>query len=179
MENWKPVVGYEGLYEVSDTGKVRSLNWRKRGITKELFLKPHNRGYLMVELANHGKKKAFTVHRLVANAFIENPNGYATINHKDENKKNNNVDNLEWCSLEQNIKMYLENHPDRKKGSGGRRKRKRCCPIVQKTLDGDIVKKWDCARDIFIETGMSDWSISQCCRGKQRTAYGFKWQYAN
>ena len=86
-EIWRDVVGYEGLYQVSNKGNVKSLNWKNRGYERNLYLKPHNKGYLQVELAKDGKKKCFVVHRLVAIAFIPNPHKHPQVNHIDENKR--------------------------------------------------------------------------------------------
>ena len=107
-ETWKDVVGYEGLYEVSNKGNVYSVE-RMDALGREqggLVLKPkyNNRGYLMVSLYKNGKLKNRTVHRIVAEAFIPNPKGFLEINHKDENKSNNEIFNLEWCTREHNVK---------------------------------------------------------------------------
>lgn len=166
-EIWKPVVGYEGLYEVSNLGSVRG----KRIKTPQI----NNRGYLTVLLYKNGNGARKTVHRIVATAFIENPLGLNEINHIDENKLNNFVGNLEWCNHQSNVKCYRENHKD-KKTRNGKRKSLR---VAQLSIDGNLIKTWENARTIFLETGMSDWSISQCCRGIWKTAYGYKWQYAN
>lgn len=184
-EIWKDIRGYEGLYQVSNLGCVKSLNWRNQGVQKNLWLKPHNRGYLQVELAKDGQKKCFVVHRLVADAFIPNPDGLPQVNHKDEEKTNNCVENLEWCSRSYNAKYSLDRHPERKPKGGGHRKGCRFKgansekSVVQLTMSGEVVKEWVCSREIFLETGMSDWSISECCRGNRKTAYGYKWQYAS
>lgn len=98
MEVWKDIDGYEGLYQVSNTGKVRSLRYRNRDEVRELFLKPHNQGYLQVELHKNGKRKMFTVHRLVAMAFVDGYEVGKEVNHIDENKQNNVSTNLEWVS---------------------------------------------------------------------------------
>lgn len=181
-EIWKDVVGYEGLYQVSNMGNVKSLNWKKQGYPKNLWLKPHKKGYWQVELAKDGVKKCFVVHRLVALAFIPNPHGYSQVNHKDENKRNNCVDNLEWCNASYNAIYSLERRgiisnrkrvPQRKNSSHSSQ------PIIQMTLSGEEVKTWENSRTIFNETGMSDWSISECCRGNRKTAYGYTWRYAS
>ena len=100
-EIWKPIEGYEGLYEVSSLGRVKSLGNDKS--RKEKILKPGMaRGYLKVGLCRNGKMKFFLVHRLVADAFIPNPMGLPEINHKDEVKTNNIVSNIEWCSAKYN-----------------------------------------------------------------------------
>ena len=106
-EIWKDVVGYEGLYEVSDKGNVRSVE-RKDSIGRKCggrVLKPINNGhgYLQVDMCKNGKAKKKRIHRLVAEAFIPNPKGFLEINHKDENKSNNELSNLEWCTREYNI----------------------------------------------------------------------------
>lgn len=172
MEIWKDVVGYEGSYMVSNLGNVKSLNWRGLGIAKNLYLKKHNKGYLQVELAKNGSKKMITVHRLVATAFIENPNGLPQVNHMDEDKTNNRSDNLEWCDQRYNIRYSSEKH-------GGRRNGK-CSNvhIMQCSKDGTVIRTWKSSRDVFLETGMSAWSVSECCKGKRKTAYGFKWRYS-
>lgn len=181
MEQWKDIEGYNGLYQVSNTGKVISLNWKRTGQIKEMCLKSHNKGYQQIELVDkNGKKKTHLVHRLVATAFIENPNGLPMINHKDENKLNNNVENLEWCDSSYNAKYYADRHI---KGRPREFKpseiyHKRSTPIIQTTLSGEYIRTWENDVSIKHELGVNDWSITQCCRGKRKTAYGFKWHYA-
>lgn len=99
-EEWRDIKGYEGLYQVSNLGRVKSLR-DKNNKKRELILKPKimRNGYLKVDLCKNGKQKTFTVHRLVATVFISNPKNFPTVNHKDENKLNNNVSNLEWCTV--------------------------------------------------------------------------------
>lgn len=167
-EMWKDIVGYEGLYQVSNLGNVRSMNYRGTGKIQNLVPKENNCGRLWVQLG----KKPFLIHRLVANAFIPNQKGYPQINHIDENPRNNMVANLEWCTGEYNIRCYIENHD-----TVGRKK-KNTRPVNQYDLSGRIVKQWKDSRTIKNETGMSQWSITQCCDGKRNTAYGFRWQYA-
>ena len=179
-EVWKPVAGYEGLYEVSNFGNVKSINWRKKGCSKNLWLKPHPNGYLQVELAKDGTRRFFTVHRLVANAFLSNPLGLPQVNHRDENKKNNCVENLEWCTASYNTKYSIERRKNvEHREFRGRNSKYKHSAVLQISVDGNVVKEWENPRAIFLETGMSDWSISECCRGKRKTAYGYKWQYAN
>ena len=108
-EIWKEIEGYEGLYQVSNLGRVKSLDRYVLRNGNSLFVKGivlsqlNNRGYLAVRLCNSGKYKNYLVHRLVANAFIHNDNNYYEINHIDENKHNNHVDNLEWCDRKYNV----------------------------------------------------------------------------
>jgi len=102
MEEWRDVAGYEGFYQVSNTGKVRSVEHYDRfgRLYKQVELKPHasRNGYLMLHLKAGGKRKIALVHRLVACAFIPNPDNLSDVNHMDGNKANNNIDNLEWCT---------------------------------------------------------------------------------
>ena len=108
-EKWKPVKGFEGLYEISNLGRVKSLGNDK--LRKEKILKPDKtkKGYLLVSLWRNGKQKSFRVHRLVAEAFIPNPEGLPEINHKDEVKTNNCVSNLEFCDRKYNINYGSHN----------------------------------------------------------------------
>ena len=175
-EVWKDVNGYEGLYQISNFGNVKSLNYRRHGYQKNLTPKVNNDGRLWVELAKSGKRKQFLVHRLVACAFIPNPSGYKEINHKDENPKNNHVDNLEWCTRKYNVSYYYQRHPHGKENRCGNLKNLK---INQFSRCGEFVKQWSNSREIFEQTGMSDWSISECCRGNRKTAYGYIWRYAN
>ena len=126
MEVWKDIQGYEGLYQVSNLGNVRSLNWRNTGQVRNLYLKPQNRGYLQVELAKCGQKRGFTVHRLVAMAFVS---GYAegkVVNHINEDKRDNRAENLEWVSQSDNTCYTYERHT-----SLSERCRKNTTPVVQ------------------------------------------------
>ena len=116
MENeiWKDIEGYEGRYQVSNLGNVRSLKFRNQKLIKNLTLTTNNNGYKMVALNNKNKTKFFLVHRLVATAFIKNPNNYPVVNHKDENPQNNHVDNLEWCTQSYNCIYSMNIHPKRR-----------------------------------------------------------------
>ena len=124
-EIWKPIKDFENLYEVSNLGRVKSLprikiNNKGKQLTKEKIMKPHdfNNGYYKVPLTNKEHlKKYYLVHRLVAQAFIPNPNNFPQVNHKDGDKSNNCADNLEWITREDNIKHAYKMglNPSRKK----------------------------------------------------------------
>jgi hypothetical protein len=113
MTKWKDIKGYEGLYQVSNSGEIKSF---KRVPEKILKLSNDKDGYLQVQLCKNGKKKTYRVHALVAGAFIDNPYNKTEINHKDYNVKNNNVDNLEYVSHIENIKHSIINRPIGKTG---------------------------------------------------------------
>lgn len=164
-EAWRAVPGYEALYEVSNQGRVR----RVRGSV--LTPKKHNRGYYHVILAKDGRNKSFLVHRLVAKAFIPTNDEHLTVNHIDEDKLNNRVENLEWCSMGSNIRKYQENHPNKV----GRPEN--LTPVHQFDLKGNLVKVWVSVADAHRTLNFSTWSISQCCIGKRKTAHGYKWRY--
>ena len=172
IEEWRPVKNFEGLYEVSNLGNVRSLNWRNTGTTRNLKPRLNNKGYYDVLLSRRGHQYRSTVHRLVARAFIPCENESMTVNHKDENTKNNRVDNLEWCSLKQNITKYQDNNPDKV----GRPEN--FTPVRQIDKNGKVIKIWKSAAEVHRILKYSIWSISQCCNGKRKTAYGYSWQYA-
>lgn len=105
-EIWKDIQGFEGYYEISNTGKVRSTSYKGTRILKPAKLK---NGYLNVILCINQVKTHKNIHRLVAEAFLPNPNNYATVNHKDKNKENNNIENLEWLSVEENNRYSNKN----------------------------------------------------------------------
>lgn len=166
-EIWKDIEGYERMYQVSNMGNVRSLNYNQ---TKEIkVLKPsNNRGYKLVVLSKNGKTKTYSVHKLVATHFIPNPNSLPIINHIDEDKTNNCVSNLEWCTQQYNI-----NYGNRNKKVGHKLSK----PIIQLTPNNEIVKKWDGLTVIKQELGFNEGNISMCANGKRKTAYGYIWKY--
>ena len=158
----KDVVGYEGLYAVTSCGKVYSYKYKK-------FLKPWDNGdgYLRVGLCKDNERKEYKIHRLVAEAYIPNPENLPQINHKDENKANNCLQNLEWCDASYNTNYGTRNE----KISNSRKK-----PILQYTLDGEFIREWPSATDVRNEV---NGNICNCLKGKLPSAYGFKWVYKN
>lgn len=178
MEVWKDIKGYESLYQVSNLGNVRSLNWHNERIVKNLYLKHHNRGYLQVELSNGKTKKMFMVHRLVALHFVKGYQVGLVVNHLNENKIDNRAENLEWCTHKKNFQYSLQLHPERAKKYIAGIPRTQDKPIAQLKCCGEVVKIWDSVLAIKIATGYHPWSITECCRGKRKTAYGYLWRYA-
>lgn len=108
-EIWRDVKGYEGLYQISNLGRVKSLNYKKMKVEKILSLKPKKQGYARVNFSKNGIRKTFTVHRLVALAFIPKEKNKNLINHKNEIKNDNRVCNLEWCDSQYNLIYSLKN----------------------------------------------------------------------
>lgn len=163
-EIWKDKKDYEGHYQVSNCGRVKSIKFGK-----EIILKPFtdDRGYYSVVLSKNGIVKKYSVHRLVAEAFIDNPDNLPQVNHKDENKSNNSVNNLEWCDAKynNNFGTCIE-----------RRSKKKSKPVLQYTLDGEFVREWpstmECGRN-----GFNQGNVVACCQGKLKKYKGFIWRY--
>lgn len=160
MEIWKTIEGYPN-YMVSNLGRVKSLNYGKEKLLKPGF----NGRYYFVYFCKEGKQKNYKVHRLVAQAFIPNPNNLPEVNHIDENKTNNRVDNLEWCDRKYNINYGTRTEKTRK-------------PILQFTKNGEFVKRWNSGMDIERELEFNSGNISSCCLGKLKTCCGYKWGFA-
>lgn len=165
-EEWRPIPGYEGMYEVSNYGRVKSYKQQK-----ERILSPCNRrGYYYVELCKDGKEKRYHVHRLVTTAFIPNPNNLPEVNHKDEDKGNNHVTNLEWCDRSYNI-VY-----------GTRTQRmveKLSIPVVALDKNGNLVSEFESIREASRVTGIAPINICRCCKHKDgyKSRGGFIWIY--
>ena len=174
-EVWKDIAGYEGLYQVSNLGRVKSLKgfnlntgcYESR--VKILKLSHNRRGYPMVMLIDKTERKGKTVHRLVAEAFIPNHENLPQVNHKDEDKRNNHVSNLEWCS-----NAYNHDYGTRIERCAEKLKKK----IIQYSLDNSFIAEYDGVRDAAKVNGFkASSSISECCSGKRKTAYGYVWKY--
>ena len=173
-EIWKDIEGYEGLYQVSNLGNVKSLNYNRTG--KERILKPGKtkRGYLYVALCKEGKPKMYQVHRLVLSTFnpVENMENLE-VNHINENKGKNYLSNLEWTTHKDNV-----NHGTR----NDRISEKNSIPIAQLSLDGKLIKAWKSSYDANREGGFNQSHIIQCCKNKfhregNNIYKGYKWQY--
>ena len=173
-EEWKDVVGYEGLYQVSNLGRVRSLDYRRTGRIQLLKPAMHRDGYLYVNLCKDRKRKHYKVHRLVAQAYLPNPEVLPELNHIDENKQNNCVDNLEWCERQHNCNYGTRNARIAAAKTNGKCSK----PVQQLTKDGTLVAVWTSIHEAERVTGNSKGNICRCCRGKRPTAGGFIWHYA-
>ena len=171
-EVWRDIEGYEGRYQVSSMGRVKSLkradSWGRT--VKERILKPNvvGGGYLIVALYAGGKPKKFLVHRLVCTAFHENPENKLDVNHINENKTDNRACNLEWITRKENC-----NHGTRNERSAKNRSK----PVGQYTRDGELVKIWPSAIEVERQAGFNHGNIGKAANGNRKTAHGFIWKY--
>ena len=177
-EIWKPVVGYEGLYQVSNMGRVKSLE-RKDCLgrtVKERILKQavtHD-GYLKVGLYAGGKLKTLKVHRLVCEAFNDNRDEKPEVNHINENKTDNRACNLEWSTRTGN-----NNHGTRNERAAKGIAKALSKPVGQYTRDGELVKIWPSTMEVQRQAGFSQGNISKAANGNRKTAGGYIWKYKN
>lgn len=177
------IKGYEGLYQISNLGRVKSLERQVIGkynsirTLKEFIMKPNiiKKGYLRIHLCKNGKMKHFLIHQLVASHFIPNPNNFKCVNHKDECKTNNCVENLEWCDIEYNnnygtrnerLSVSFTNNPNKSK------------QIIQLDKEYNIINEYPSINEAE-RNGFSHSKIIDCCRGKRKTHKGFIWKYKN
>ena len=199
-EIWKPVVGYEELYEVSNFGRVRSLDRidSNNHPLKGVILKPYisNSGYLLVGLYKQQKRDRKLLHRLVAEAFIPNPENKPEIDHINTIKTDNTVflnedgsidyekTNLRWTTRKENINNPLTKTKMRinaRKPSKGKygKKHHRSKPIIQYDKEGNFIKEWECANDVERVLGISNKHIGSVCLGKRKSCGGYIWKYKN
>lgn len=188
VEIWKDVIGYEGYYQVSNIGNVRSID---RTIIdsnsikfnyKSKLLKPANNkdGYLQVGLSKNCKTNSYCVHALLAKAFILNPENKPTVNHKDGNKHNNHIDNLEWATKSEqaihSLKNNLRTMPNVWQGKFGS---KHCASkgVSQYTKNNVHIKDYGSIIEASNKLKIDSGTISKVCKGKKKSAGGFIWKY--
>lgn len=184
---WADIPGYEGIYQVSTSGSVRSLPRivKQRNMYKQIEKQCPMRvlhastdvyGYKIVSLCNGGKRKTAKVHRLVADAFLEKIDGKTQVNHKDGNKGNNAVSNLEWCNGSEN-KLHAFKIGLQKPRRGGEMQNAK--PVIMTHMDGQE-KKFDSITEACEYLGIGKQAksdISKCCNGKTKTSHGHKWRF--
>ena len=192
IEQWRTAVYdgevYEGLYKVSNLGRILSLNYRRTG--KSELMKPGDSdcGYFYVELWKNGKPKKCLVHRLVAQTFLSNPENKPCVNHKiegDEGKKINMVffnedgsvdeekSTIEWVTYEENNNYGTRNERIFEKTTNGKCSKK----VLQFSLTGEFIREWPSTKECG-RNGFNQGNIVSCCNGKRKSAYGFRWMYA-
>lgn len=185
-EIWKDIEGFEGYYQVSNLGNVKSLDrvcWNGRYYypVKSCMLTPTiTEGYLNVQLRKDGKRKFISVHRLVALTFILNPNNYRVVNHKDEIKTNNRVDNLEWCTDKYNVN-YGNAQNKRVSNMDFKHiaeinKIKNSKKVYQYDTNKNLIRTWVSTKECD-DNGFCRVCISNCCLNKQKIHRGFIWSY--
>ena len=181
-EIWKDIKGYEGEYQVSNFGRVRSLgmsfirNDFKPYTRQPRVMRPikNYTGYLSVELHKQGYAKRYLIHRLVAQAFIPNEDCLPEINHIDEDKTNNCVDNLEWCTHKYNSNYGTR--ADRIKNTI--KKTRKAIPVLMYSKNGVLLRRFEAINEAALTMNISCGSIVECCKGKRRkSAGGYIWKY--
>ena len=191
IEVWKTAVYdgeiYEGLYKVSNLGKILSLNYRRTGRAELLNPGTDKDGYFRVQLWKNGEYKTCKVHRLVAETFLENPENLPHINHKiegDEGKKINMVifnedgtvnkekTSIEWVTPKENNNYATRNERVSKTMTNGKLSK----PVLQLSLSGDLIREWESTAECG-RNGFNQSAVSKCCRGEKPQYKGFKWEY--
>ena len=163
VEIWKDIPDYEGLYMISNYGNIK--------ITKNNKLcKPSDdgKGYLQIVLTKNKKRKCYKIHKLVAKTYISNLDNLPQINHKDQNKKNNSINNLEWCTQKYNCNYGDRNY---------RCTKHRLHKVKQIDLKNNIIKEYNSLKEAESNTKIKYQQISACCRNIQKSAGGFLWEY--
>lgn len=193
IEIWKPVVGYEGLYECSNLGNVRSLNYRHTNTIKNLSPSINKDGYIRVHLWKNRKGKVLAVHRLVAEAFLPNSDNKPEIDHINTNKTNNTVwlnedgsvnydkTNLRWVTKKENMNNPLTIKDLSKIRIGNENAKSIYRAVLQYTKDGKLIKEWASMNSAARELKISRSGICDCCNGRNRCkSYGgYVWRYKN
>lgn len=193
-EIWKPVAGYEGLYEVSNMGRIRSTDRIRNSIQDGIVIRSHlkgkvmkpfynHSGYLLIDLFKNGVRKTFSVHRLVASAFVPNPYKKPCVNHLDETHDNNCADNLEWCTQKEN--MNYGTAPQRiskkikERWERGEMKRRPKRQVAKYSLDGKLLEVYPSYLEATRACGSTSngSAIINCIQGRHNTSYGYKWGY--
>ena len=185
MEDWRDVIGYEGLYQVSSYGRVKHLphihHRSKSFVVAESICTMHkqNMGYYVVDLYKENKRKTKLVHRLVAEAFVSNPGGLKVVNHIDSNRANNHISNLEWCTHSHNAKWSYDTNNRREKMNWKRGKyHYKSKPVFMLNKKGIKLQRFDSIIDAENATGVNNSLIVACLKKRNKTAGGYIWEYA-
>ena len=189
FEENNKIIDYRGLYQISNLGRIKSL--KRKYTTENRILKYHknNSGYYYVDLCKNSETKRFLIHRLVAIHFITNPNNLSQVNHKNENKEDNCVENLEWCTHEYNQKYGTKSKRQSEKIKGRKASddtklkmsKSRSKKVIQYDLNGNIIKIWSSTKDICQNLNFKYNSFKYYLEGKSKKEYyeNFIWKYYN
>ena len=175
-EQWRTAVYdgivYEGLYKVSNLGRILNLNYRNTGKSKLMTPSENTDGYFKINLRKNGETKTCYVHRLIAQTFIPNPENKPEINHIDEDKTNNRVDNLEWKWHKDNINHGTHHERSAKTRTKGKLSKR----VLQLSLDGELIREWESTQECG-RNGFCQGAVSECCQGKRKTHKGLRFMY--
>jgi hypothetical protein len=186
MEEWKMIPEYEGLYKASTLGRIFSFDRRipsKAGSTmirkaKYLVLPCRTNGYAAITLVDiNGVRKQKLIHRLIAELFIPNPDNKPQVNHKNGNKTDNRVENLEWVTQNENMSHAFRTGLHRIPDNTGRFNQGSSCRVAQYDLNGKFIKEWPSIKEACRHNKFCESSISLVCKGKQNTHLGYRWKY--
>lgn len=172
MEEWKPVKGFEGKYEVSSLGRVKSLNYNKTGIEKMLKPQKDKDGYERIGLFNGTRQVHIYVHRIVAEAFVSNPSNYTEVNHKDENPSNNIAENLEWCNHKYN--MHYGTRTER--ASRKQLNKHGSKAVAQYDENMNLICTFPSTKEAMRQTGIHNFGISKSCQYGCKS-HGYFWKF--
>lgn len=173
-EIWKDIEGYEGLYQVSNLGRVKAF--AKKGLPQDKILSCANsNSYRMIYLRKNGKRSYHSVHRLVAKAFIPNPKELPFVNHKNEKKADNRAVNLEWCDAKYNTNYGT----CIKRRARAQTNRHGAISVIQYTLHGDMIAEYPSLMEASRKSNVPVRAICACCKKHQKSAFGYVWKYKN
>lgn len=162
-EIWKDI--FDGKYQISNLGNIRSLNYHREKRIRELSKLKMPNGYETVKICINGKVKRYSLHRLVAEAFIPNSENKKQVNHINGIKNDNRVENLEWCTQSENQLHAVRNGLQRTK------------PILQYDLQGNFIKEWESSSEAGRYVKRAPTNITACCNNRMKTARGYIWKY--
>ncbi len=180
-EIWKDIPNYKGLYQASNLGRVKNKKTNKI-LKSSLSMK---NGYNQLVLCKNDEHKVFKIHRLIAKTFIPNPENKPQVNHIDGNKQNNNVENLEWCTIKENLNhainsgLFTKERSAKISRANKGKNNPRAKILLQYDLNNNFIKEWNYAKEASKKLKINYCCIKDCCNNRQKTAGGYIWKYKN